>query len=84
MSVAVLLFVFFLPLHFHPVAATPQAAKECTCAHGTRAQLAPAPDIGSYAPILKVSLVIAQNSWFWSDEWIDLQRVRGPPASLHA
>jgi hypothetical protein len=28
-SAGILLFVFFLPLHFHPVAATAQVAKEC-------------------------------------------------------
>jgi len=78
----ILLFVFFLPLHFHPVATTVQAAKECTCVHGTRAQLAPAPDLATYAPILRATLLIAQNVLFRADEWTHLQKVRGPPPSF--
>jgi hypothetical protein len=79
---AVLLFVFFLPLHFHPVAATAQAAKECTCVHGIRAQLGPAPDIATCAPIVGATLLIAQKDFFCIDEWTRLQKVRGPPGSL--
>jgi len=30
--------VFFLPLHFHPVTATVQVAKECSCLYGSRTQ----------------------------------------------
>ena len=81
-SAAVLLFVFFLPLHFHPVAATAQAAKECTCVHGTRAQLGPAPDIATCAPIVGATLLIAQKALCRIEEWTRLEKVRGPPGFL--
>jgi len=76
---AVVLFVFFLPLHFHPAAATAQAAKECTCVHGIRAQLGPAPDIATCAPIVGATLLIAQKVSRRVDDWTRLQKVRGPP-----
>ena len=78
----ILLFVFFLPLHFHPVAATAQAAKECSCVHGTRAQLGPAPDIATCAPIVGATLLIAQRVWCRIEEWTRLEKVRGPPGFL--
>jgi hypothetical protein len=73
-----------LPLHFHPVAATAQAAKECTCVHGMRAQLAPAPDIAECSPILTTTLLIARNVLIWTGEWTRLQKVRGPPPLFSA
>ncbi|MGB7948441.1 MAG: hypothetical protein WCH75_12225, partial [Candidatus Binatia bacterium] len=39
-SLLLFLTVFFLPLHFHPVAATAHVTKECSCIHGTRTEMA--------------------------------------------
>jgi hypothetical protein len=59
-----LLFVFFLPFHFHPAAASVQLAKECSCLHGTRSEagLAPAPVDWSPVP---ASQTVASESFDW-------------------
>ena len=51
-SAAVMLLVFFLPLHFHPAAATAQVAKECSCVHGTRTEAGLAPAPANWIPVL--------------------------------
>jgi hypothetical protein len=57
----ILLFVFFLPLHFHHLAVTAQIAKECSCVHGTRTQagLAPAPAV--WTPVLLAQSVAGES-----------------------
>jgi hypothetical protein len=80
-SAVILLFVFFLPFHFH-FSATAQVSKECSCVHGNRTQLALTADIPTCAPTLQNTLFIAQNISSWADEWAKLQKVRGPPATL--
>jgi hypothetical protein len=79
-SLLLFLTIFFLPLHFHPVAATAHLTKECSCIHGTRtemgmvsAQVDWAPPIGqifqeSFKPDFFLSLVAS------------LQSIRAPPA----
>ncbi|HJU61203.1 MAG TPA: hypothetical protein VJ864_04095 [Candidatus Binatia bacterium] len=54
-SAGMLLFVFFLPLHFHPVVTTAQVTKECSCVHGNRT------DAGLAAvPVLWIPVLPAQ------------------------
>jgi hypothetical protein len=74
-----LLFVFFLPLHFHPVAATAQVAKECSCVHGTRtaAGLAPAP-VG-WAPVLTTQPVASESLDWLSYVRFQIHGIRAPP-----
>ncbi|MPZ77994.1 MAG: hypothetical protein GEU77_15910 [Deltaproteobacteria bacterium] len=81
MSAAVLLFVFFLPLHFH-YSVTAQVSKECACIQGTRTQLSLAGETWSCAPTFHTTLLIAQDHSAWVDEWTKLENVRGPPNSL--
>jgi hypothetical protein len=81
LSVATLVFVFFLPLHFHLSPATP-IAKECSCLHGTRTQLALGGSVSTYfvqfqsihfpMPLLSV----------WTDSWARPQNVRAPPSAF--
>jgi hypothetical protein len=80
-SVAALLFVFFLPLHVH-FSAVPQISKECSCVQGTRTELAVSADTWNLAPIYRTTYVITQDDLLWVDQWTQLKRVRGPPASL--
>jgi len=56
--------VFFLPLHVHITAATPQVTKECCCLHGTRTQAGPLadPPIGIPAGWAGVILQAPQTS----------------------
>ena len=37
-SFLLLLSVFFLPLHYHPLGAAAQITKDCSCVHGTRTE----------------------------------------------
>jgi hypothetical protein len=80
-SVATLLFVFFLPLHFH-FSLTTQVSKECSCVHGTRTKLVPHDDSAGTAPILPVTMVAARYEFSWAGDWSTLQKVRGPPLPL--
>jgi hypothetical protein len=80
-SVAALLFVFFLPLHFH-FSASPLISKECSCIEGTRTQLAVTAATWNLTPTYQTTYVITQDDLLWVNEWTKLQRVRGPPASL--
>jgi len=80
-SVATLLFVFFLPLHVH-FSLTAQVAKECSCLHGTRTQLAPQIDSPTVAPTLQVKVFATQYVFSWAGDWSTLQNVRGPPATF--
>jgi hypothetical protein len=76
-----LLFVFFLPLHFH-FSVKGQVAKECSCVQGTRTQLALASEIPSCAPILQTGIFKSQDLVSRSAEWTRLRNVRAPPALL--
>lgn len=55
MAALLLFFVFFLPLHLHVGAAPAQINKECSCAHGSRTQLALAPEPLELVPAHPVS-----------------------------
>jgi hypothetical protein len=80
-SVATLLFVFFLPLHFH-FSLTALVAKECICVHGTRTQLAPHADSPTVAPTLQLTVFATQYVFSWASDWSTPQNVRGPPTTL--
>jgi hypothetical protein len=80
-SVAALLFVFFLPLHVH-FSAAPQISKECSCTQGTRIELAATADAWICAPSYAATLLIAQNEFYPVNTSIDLRHIRGPPATF--
>jgi hypothetical protein len=76
-----LLFVFFLPLHFH-FNTSAKVAQECACVQGARAQLAPAPALTTFALTITAQPVIVESNVPQSVEWLALQCVRAPPAPL--
>ena len=39
LSFLLLLSVFFLPLHYHPLGTAAQITKDCSCVHGTRTEV---------------------------------------------
>jgi hypothetical protein len=51
-SLALLLFVFFLPLHIHAAMEGAKLARECSCVLGQRTQMALAPASAVWAPTL--------------------------------
>jgi hypothetical protein len=80
-SAVILLFVFFLPLHFH-LSPAQQINKECSCLHGTRKQLALTDTAPTCAPVLAGIEVAVQSISVWTDSWICLENVRAPPSVL--
>ena len=80
-SATILVFVFFLPLHFH-FSPSAKVTKECSCVHGTRTQLAPHADSPTVAPTLQVTVLVTQYVFSWASDWSTVQNVRGPPTSL--
>jgi hypothetical protein len=80
-SVAALLFVFFLPLHVH-FSAVPQISKECTCIQGSRVELALTTDTCTCAPSYTATLLTAENDFYPVNRSIDLRHVRAPPATF--
>lgn len=77
-SLTTLVFVFFLPLHFH-VSLASQVSKECSCVHGTRTQLALHTDAPAVTPTLHVTLFAAHYQFSAAASWAELPSVRGPP-----
>jgi hypothetical protein len=80
-GLGLLLFVFFLPLHFH-FSPGSQLSKECSCAQGTRKQLA----LNESAPIsfsqLQAIFLPALTTSVWIDSYSRPQNVRGPPFTV--
>lgn len=81
LSIGLLLFIFFLPLHFHFSPAS-QLSKECSCAQGTRKQLALAdnPPV-SFSPLQAIFITVPPTS-VWIDSYSRPQNVRSPPFTV--
>jgi hypothetical protein len=75
-----LLFVFFLPLHFHPLAATAQVAKECSCAHGTRTDAGLAAVPAAWIPVLPAQPVASESLDWLSNVRFQNHGIRAPPS----
>ncbi len=78
-SALALVFVFFLPLHFH-FSITSQVTKECSCLQGMRTQLAPTASHLTIIPQLCVFQVADLLISVWMESESAQQHVRGPPA----
>ncbi len=48
-----LLGVFFLPLHFHALTASPKLVKECACLQGARTVASLAPASAIFSPVIE-------------------------------
>jgi hypothetical protein len=80
-GLGLLLCVFFLPLHIHFYSAS-QLSKECSCAQGTRKQLALAdnPPI-NFSPLPSIFVTVPSPS-VWIDSYSRPQNVRAPPSTV--
>jgi len=78
-SAGILLFVFFLPLHFHSVAATAHVAKECSCIHGKRTEMGMAPVQVDWAPPIRQVFYEPFELQLSSHVVTSLQLIRAPP-----
>jgi hypothetical protein len=81
-NLTILLFVFFLPLHFHAVTAgAAQITHECSCVHGTRTQVGITAAAGLWATSLGFVLLRSFESQIASQTQISFQSIRAPPVS---
>ena len=71
--------VFFLPLHFHAAAATPQLAKECCCIHGSRTDAGLVIALTTWAPVVVTQWVpvISQTGLIYRP--VSCKSSRAPP-----
>jgi hypothetical protein len=76
----ILLFVFFLPLHFHSVAATAQVTKECSCVHGTRTEAGLAAAPVNWTPVLAARTVAKEIFDCLSYGRFQKHGIRAPPS----
>jgi hypothetical protein len=79
---ALLLFVVFLPLHFHPADESRQISHECSCVHGTRTQLGSAPSSVMAAVASAVFFVMAERVESLVSLAVESDSARAPPAAL--
>ena len=81
-NLTILLFVFFLPLHFHAVTAgAAQITHECGCLHGTRTQVGITAAAGLWATSLFFVLHESFESQIASHTLTSFQSIRAPPVS---
>jgi hypothetical protein len=81
-NLTILLFVFFLPLHFHAITAgAAQITHECSCLHGSRTQVGITAAAGLWATSLSFFLHGSFESQIASHTLISFQSIRAPPVS---
>jgi hypothetical protein len=80
LSLLLFLTVFFLPLHFHPVATTAHVTKECSCIHGVRTEMGMAPAQIDSTPLIQQVPYESFELQFFSGLVSTLQLIRAPPA----
>ena len=78
---ASLLFVFFLPLHFH-FSLTPQLSSQCSCLQGARPQLIMRTAAPAILAATQYTLLFQAQSDEWTSTTPQRPSVRGPPLSL--
>ena len=74
------LFIFFLPLHFHPITSEPELSQECTCAQGTRTQTGLGTRPLILIPSSDVSLVVLDAHEVPSSAHVEFEFARAPPS----
>ena len=78
-SLLLFLTVLFLPLHFHPIAATAHVAKECGCLHGARTEMGMAPSQVDWTPPIRQVFQEPFKPKLLSSLVASLQSIRAPP-----
>ena len=79
LSSALLVFVFFLPLHVH-FSSAPQISNECSCLCGTRTQIVLNDAAPQSLPWLGIASPIAFPVQVHISKPANAHQVRGPPA----
>ena len=76
------LFVFTLPLHFHPATESSRLSQECSCYYGGRTQLGSAPAPVTLVPTYEVVFLVARGAEAPAAVPVESESARGPPRSL--
>jgi hypothetical protein len=79
LGVILFLFVFTLPLHFHPATESSRVSQECSCYYGGRTQLGPVPASVVLVPIYEVILLDNRRGENPAAVVIQSESARGPP-----
>jgi len=80
---AILLAVFFLPLHFH-FSSSAQLTSQCSCVHGARSPLVVPDSAPAILPTNPFITLLAAQSEEWNFTAPQHPFVRGPPLSIAA
>lgn len=78
---ATLLFVFFLPLHFH-FSLSPQLSSQCSCLHGARTPFVVHDAEPAFTPVAQFSTLLSAQSDERNFTLPQRPFVRGPPLSF--
>jgi hypothetical protein len=81
-GVVLFLFLFTLPLHFHPATESPDFTQECSCYSGDRTQLGSAPAPIVLVPIYQTVFLIDRSSEDPAAVVIASEAARAPPYFL--
>ena len=76
---ALLLAVFLLPLHLHPVNLLPQINKDCACYSGARTQLGLSQAEITVAPVIQSLPLVFPESFFLVPLFAQPHPSRAPP-----
>jgi hypothetical protein len=78
-GVILFLFVFTLPLHFHPATESSKVSQECSCYYGGRTQLGLVPAPVTLVPIYEVVLLENRRAENPAAVVIESESARAPP-----
>jgi hypothetical protein len=81
-GVALFLFLFALPLHFHSVTDRLQVSQECSCYRGGLCQLGSAPAVAVLSLVSEVFLASAPTTESAVGVTVESESARAPPYSL--
>jgi hypothetical protein len=79
-SAALLLFVFFLPLHVHFFTSTPKVNNECSCVDGTRSQAGPVAGSVHWTPAFHATFSLFYQPQELGSISVRSYAIRAPPA----
>jgi hypothetical protein len=77
-----LLALVCLPFHFHSLTAPAQIAKECACAHGTRAELGLPSPPAEIAPVIAIESLVPRVDTDDERLALSVRSIRAPPAFI--
>jgi hypothetical protein len=81
-GVTLFVFVFTLPLHFHPATESPQVSQECGCYYGGQTQLGPVPAPFIFVHIYQAVFLVKRSSENPAAVAIESESARAPPFSI--